>query len=94
MGFESISVGGVKVRKQEFGLVNEAGWPGDNVTGGVFGLGFPDITSVYTDRVSNTTQEPYNPFFFNAVKDKLVSNPCVCSYPPFCHLSTHSLIEI
>lgn len=80
VGFETINVGGLVVPKQEFGVVNAAAWEGDGINSGLIGLCFPNITSVYTgtdpDADSNANNEPYNPFFFNAVKDKLVSKSC------------------
>lgn len=84
VGFETVSVGGLTVPKQEFGLVNKAAWVGDGVNSGLLGLCFPNLTSVYTGtNASDDTSannEPYKPFFFSAVKDKLVSKPCGLTY--------------
>lgn len=80
VGFETISVGGLTVPKQEFGVVNAAAWEGDGVDTGLIGLCFPNLTSVYVGNDphddSAANNEVYNPFFFTAVKDKLVSKPC------------------
>ncbi|KAF8322526.1 acid protease [Clavulina sp. PMI_390] len=79
VGFETITVAGLSVPKQEFGLVTDAAWEGDGVDTGLLGLAFPNLTSVYvgTDptKDSAANNEPYYPFFWNAVKDKLVSKP-------------------
>ena len=80
VGFDTISVGGLRVAHQEFGLVNKAAWAGDGVNSGILGLAYPGLTSVYNgtdpsaDGVNNS--DSYNSFFFSAVKEKTVKRPC------------------
>ena len=78
---ETVTVAGLKVPHQEFGVVDAAAWNGDLYTSGLLGLCFPNLTSVFTgtdpDKDSlKTNLENYNPFFFTAVKEKKVKNPC------------------
>lgn len=78
---ETVTVGGLSVPHQEFGVVDNAAWNGDRYTSGLLGLGFPNLTSVFTgddplkDSFSTNT-EPYDPFFFTAVKQNLVQQSC------------------
>lgn len=80
VAFETVNVAGLSVPKQEIGVVNAAAWEGDGISSGLLGLCFPNLTSVYKgDDGSDdgeANNEPYNPFFFSAVKDKLVTQPC------------------
>lgn len=52
------------------------------------GLAYPGLTSVYNgtnpDKDATNTSAPYNPFFFTAVSEGAVSEPCKYSgeYPP------------
>ncbi|KAF7795767.1 hypothetical protein EIP86_006934 [Pleurotus ostreatoroseus] len=79
VGFDTISVGGLRVAHQEFGLVNKAAWTGDGVNTGILGLAYPELTSVYNgtnpgaDGANN--RDPYSSFFFSAVKEKVVMEP-------------------
>lgn len=83
VGFETITVGGLTVNAQEFGLVNAAAWEGDGVNTGLMGLAYPGLTSVYNttdlDNDDGDNNEPYNPFFFTALEEGAVSHPCICS---------------
>jgi hypothetical protein len=62
--------------------VNKAAWIGDGVNSGILGLAMPLLTAVYKgsdpnkDVDSDSNFEPYNPFFYSAVADKKVHNPC------------------
>lgn len=79
VGFETITIGGLTIKKQEFGLVNAAAWEGDGVNTGLIGLAYPGLTSVFNttnsdnDGVSN--YEPYNSFFFTAIEEGAVLYP-------------------
>jgi hypothetical protein len=79
VGFDTITVGGLTVTHQEFGVITKAAWNGDGVTTGLMGLAFPGLTSVFNgsnpdaDSAANIAQ--YNPLFFTAVQQKLVA-PC------------------
>ncbi|KAJ6616852.1 aspartic peptidase domain-containing protein [Mycena sp. CBHHK59/15] len=70
-GFETMTVGGLKVTHQEIGVVSSAAWVGDGINTGLMGLAYPSLTSVR----SGSKKLPYNPFFFNAVKQRKVSHP-------------------
>ncbi|KAJ7698060.1 aspartic peptidase domain-containing protein, partial [Mycena rosella] len=78
VGFDTVSVGGLSVSHQEIGLPNVAANKGDNISSGILGLAFPDLTNVFniTDpskaSVNNTLV--YDPFFFTAVKEKKIKN--------------------
>ena len=82
VGYDTVQVGGLGVKGQEIGLVTKAAWDGDGVSSGILGLASPNLTSVFagTDPLKDSRRTnshlPYNPFFFTAVQEKLVSNPC------------------
>lgn len=84
MAHDTIDVGGMTVPKQEIGVVNKAAWEGDGVNTGLMGLASPNLTSAFkgTDPSADvfpTTQIPYNPVFYTAVQDGIVSEPCELS---------------
>lgn len=74
MGYESVTVGGVTVPKQEAALVNYGFWMGDKTTSGLMGWSFPTLTSAYPgtdpskDNRKITGVKNYNPFIFNAIE--------------------------
>ncbi|KAJ7620402.1 acid protease [Roridomyces roridus] len=72
--FETVEVAGLTVTHQEIGVVSQAAWMGDGVNSGLLGLAYPALTSVVN---SSNHDDPilYDPFFFNAVKQKKVSHP-------------------
>lgn len=47
VGFDTVTVGGMTVTKQEIGLVTKAAWEGDGVSSGLMGLAYPGLTSVF-----------------------------------------------
>lgn len=65
VAFETVTVGGMTVRKQEMGIVTNAAFLGDTVSSGLIGLAYPALTSVYhgtnpaKDGASNRAS--YNP---------------------------------
>ncbi|KAF7371069.1 Acid protease [Mycena sanguinolenta] len=79
VGFDTVSVGGLSVTQQEIGTPDLAAWEGDTVNSGLLGLAFSSLTSVFntTDptKASNENHIPYDPFFFTAVKQGVVTNP-------------------
>ncbi|PSR76813.1 hypothetical protein PHLCEN_2v8194 [Hermanssonia centrifuga] len=79
VGFDTITVGGLTVTQQEFGVVTAAAWNGDTISTGLMGLAFPTLTSVFngTDPDADETAAHllYNPFFFSAVQQKAVDAP-------------------
>ncbi|KAJ7623708.1 acid protease [Roridomyces roridus] len=79
VGFDTVSVGGLKVTQQELGTPDLAAWNGDGVNSGLLGLAYPDLTSVYntTDptKASDANHIPYDPFFTTAIKQSKVTNP-------------------
>lgn len=80
VGFETMTVGGMTVTKQEFGLVTDAAWSGDGVTTGILGLAYPQLADVYNGNDPNNDTlngaAPYNSIFRMAVEENVVSNPC------------------
>lgn len=83
VGFDDITVGGLTVPQQEFGVVTKAAWDGDGVTTGLMGLAFPGLTSVFNgsdpDADAAANHAIYNPTFFTAVQKNLVA-PCMLSH--------------
>lgn len=69
MGYESFTMGGITVPKQEFGLVNHAAWQGDGYSSGLIGFAYRTLTSAYsgTDPTKDTGGQAllYNPLFVN-----------------------------
>ena len=80
VGTDTVTVGGLTVAKQEIGLVTNAAWTGDGVNTGLMGLAYPDLTSVFNgtnpDNDTPAVRDRYNPFFWTAVAEKVVTNPC------------------
>jgi hypothetical protein len=71
----------MSVVNQEIGIVTRAAWQGDGLNTGLMGFAFPILTRIYNgtnpgDDKFPQTQIPYNPFFYSAVQQGLVSNPC------------------
>jgi hypothetical protein len=81
VGFDTVTVGGLTVTKQEIGVVTNAAWEGDGVNTGLMGLAYPGLTSVFNgsnpDNDDAANSVLYNPFFFTAVEEKKVAAPCM-----------------
>ncbi|KAJ7696929.1 acid protease [Mycena rosella] len=79
VGFDTVTIGGLSVARQEIGVPTLTAWEGDGINTGLIGLAFPDLTSVYntTDptKASAENQIPYNPLFLSAVSQKKVAHP-------------------
>ena len=75
MGYDSVTVGGITVPKQEIAAVNFAAWDGDGVTSGLMGLAYPAITSAYegTDPEDDSESVEYNPIFITMYKENLTA---------------------
>lgn len=75
MAYEDISLGGVTVTDQRFGLVNRSSIQQLGASG-VLGLAFPVITSAYEQNGTLTAddQNPYNPLFVNMYRRDLVDS--------------------
>ncbi|KAF9074548.1 acid protease [Rhodocollybia butyracea] len=79
-GFTTITVAGMAVANQEIGIAVNAAWEGDGINTGLMGLASPNLTSIYEGTNPSAdefpqTQIPYNPVFYSAVQQGLVSNP-------------------
>jgi hypothetical protein len=74
-GFDTIAIGDLAVTHQEFGVPGQNHFFGDGVSEGVIGLAFSALTSVYNE----TGQNPYTPFFLNAVQQNGLKKPCTFS---------------
>lgn len=77
LGYETVSLAGVTVAKQEVALVDYGYWNGDSQTDGLMGFAYPSLTSAFagTDSHadnSNANAANYSPFFFNAVQQGLI----------------------
>lgn len=72
MGYAPISIGGLKVPKQEVALVDSAMWEGDGTSSGLLGLAYPSITSA--SYRSNGSQAVYDPIFTTMIKEGIVKD--------------------
>ncbi|KAJ3804376.1 acid protease [Lentinula aff. lateritia] len=77
VGFETVTVGGLAVKQQEIGVVNKAAWDGDGFNSGLIGFASPNLMFVFNgaNPDDDDTQILYNPFFYSAVQQGLVSHP-------------------
>jgi hypothetical protein len=80
MAYETVTIGGMVVPHQEIGIVTMAAWQGDGVNSGVLGLASPNLTVAYNGTNPEVdepfkTQIPYNPVFYTAVQEGVVSEP-------------------
>ncbi|KAJ7692919.1 aspartic peptidase domain-containing protein [Mycena rosella] len=77
-GFDTVTVGELSVSKQEIGIPNHNAFLGDGVSEGVFGLAFPELTSVWNtttaQNASGSNHILYNPFFLNAIQQNKIQN--------------------
>jgi hypothetical protein len=69
-GNEAVTLAGITVEEQQVAIVNKAAWSGDNVSSGLVGLAYPNITSAYagddpTKDGYTTNDIQYNPIFTN-----------------------------
>jgi aspergillopepsin I len=77
MGRESITLGGITVDNQEFGVINHAAWSGDGWSSGLTGLAFSSVTRAYpgTDPKKDIKglSYKYDPLLTTMFKKKLIS---------------------
>ncbi|KAJ7217682.1 aspartic peptidase domain-containing protein [Mycena pura] len=78
-GKDTVTIAGMTVPGQEFGVVDRATWFGDGINSGTFGLAYPLLTSVYPGTDSSNDFFPsaaaYTPFPFTAVKKGILKAP-------------------
>ncbi|KAI7779086.1 hypothetical protein LA080_001340 [Diaporthe eres] len=76
MGYETVTVAGITVEKQEVALVNYTYWFGDSVTSGLMGLAYSRLTSAFASTNSsvndNDKQVPYDPIMTTMIKRDLI----------------------
>lgn len=76
MGYETVTVAGVTVEKQEVALVNYTYWFGDSVTSGLMGLAYPRLTSAFVGTNASVNdddkQVPYDPIMTTMIKRGLI----------------------
>ncbi|KAF2232966.1 acid protease [Viridothelium virens] len=77
LGYEDVTIAGIKVTNQEVALVNYAFWEGDGISSGLIGLAYPALTSAYAGDnpaadVPGDTVE-YNSIFTTAINESLVA---------------------
>ena len=69
---ETITVADIKIKNQQFALVDTAAWIGDTATSGLLGLAFPAATKAFRGKnfLKNTParQIPYDPIFTSMYK--------------------------
>lgn len=77
VGYETVTLTGITIPKQEVGISSSLTLPGDGHTSGLLGLAYPAITSAHPGTsVDNTTflynRIPYNPVVFNMAAAGLI----------------------
>lgn len=77
LGLQDISIGGLELKNQQVGILDNAFFLGDNVTSGVMGLAFPTLTRGF--KVDATTGEgvrqTYDPIITGLINQGLVDEP-------------------
>jgi hypothetical protein len=77
VGYETVTLAGVKIPKQEVGIASSLTLLGDGFSSGLLGLAYPAITSAHPGvTVDNTTflynRSTYNPVIFNMAAASLI----------------------
>lgn len=77
MGYETVTVAGITVEKQEVALVNYTYWFGDSVTSGLMGLAYSRLTSAFAGTNSSVNDNdkqvlPYDPIMTTMIKRDLI----------------------
>ncbi|KAE9373408.1 acid protease [Stipitochalara longipes BDJ] len=77
VGYETVTLAGVTIPKQEVGIASSLTSPGDGYSSGLLGLAYPAITSAHPGTtIDNTTflynRVPYNPVVFNMAAAGLI----------------------
>ncbi|EIN11159.1 acid protease [Punctularia strigosozonata HHB-11173 SS5] len=79
VGTDTMTVGGLTVTAQEFGVPNMTAWEGEGIEGGLLGLAYPALTTVHNESDptldSPTNLALYNPFLFSAINQGVLSTP-------------------
>jgi hypothetical protein len=70
LGYEDVTIGGIKVKNQTFGIVNKSTNPGDGRDCGLIGLANPNLTSAHLGQST-----PNNTFIFNRIIS-IFRGPC------------------
>jgi Eukaryotic aspartyl protease len=77
VGYETVTLAGLTIPKQEVGIASSLTLPGDGFSSGLLGLAYPAITSSHPGtNIDNTTflynRLPYNPVVFNMAAAGLI----------------------
>lgn len=76
MGYETVTLAGITVDKQEVALVNYTYWRGDNITSGLLGLAYPVLTSAFAGNDptvdSHDTEVEYSPIITTMIDEGLI----------------------
>ncbi|KXH60519.1 eukaryotic aspartyl protease [Colletotrichum salicis] len=78
MGYQDITLAGLKVPHQEVALVNKTYWNGDNVASGLLGLAYDLLTSEYDDA---TGKSIYYDSIFTTMSRKALSSLIFLLWP-------------
>lgn len=70
LGTETMTLGGITVKDQKFGLVNTAKWRGDGSSSGLIGLAFPSNSATWG---LTGGKKDYSPIFTTMHKQKLIA---------------------
>lgn len=77
LAYETFTMAGIEVEKQQFGAVDRAAWFGDQSTAGLIGFAYRSLVSAYagTDPTTNSarTRRLYNPLFVNMYENEDVA---------------------
>lgn len=65
MAYETVTMAGISVPKQQFAAVDNAAWNGDGVSSGLVGFAYRTLTSAYAGTTSKGAKILYNPLFVN-----------------------------
>lgn len=72
MGTETITLGNITVKEQEFALVNTARWRGDGTSSGLIGLAFPSNSATWGLTGDDRGKKNYSPIFTTMYKQNLI----------------------
>lgn len=65
MAYETVTMAGVTVPRQQFATVNEAAWFGDELSSGLVGFAYKTLTSAHAGTTSSGAAILYDPLFVN-----------------------------
>lgn len=80
LGYQDLTIGGIKVKNQEIGLADRTFWEGDGYGSGLLGLAFPASTAAFVGNdpsVDNSTEvgsvKPGDRMFYSPLMQTMIS---------------------